>query len=152
MSRMKARRAAFEMIFEYGFGKHTAEDILATRRGEEQELDDYSVAMLIACENRRAEFDALIEKYSVGWTVQRMSSVTAAVLRLALCELLCSEDVPTSVALNEAVELAKQYEGEECASFVNGVLGSIVRDLPPKAADANPPENKPAEAEEKAEE
>ena len=152
MSRTKARRTAFEMIFEYGFGKHTAEDILATRRGEEQELDDYSVAMLIACENRRAELDALVEKYSVGWTVQRMSSVTIAVLRLALCELLCAEDVPTSVSLNEAVELAKQYEGEECASFVNGVLGSVVRDLPPKAADANPPENKPAEAEEKAEE
>ena len=149
MSRTKARRTAFEMIFEYGFGKHTAEDILAVRRGEEQELDGHSVAMLIALENRRGEIDALIEKYSVGWTVQRMSSVTAAVLRLALCELLCAEDVPTSVTVNEAVELAKQYEGEECSAFVNGVLGSIVRDLPPKAADSGPQE-KPEE--EKAEE
>ena len=148
MSRMKARRAAFEMIFEYGFGKHTAEDILAVRRGEEQELDDHSVAMLVACENRRAEIDALIEKYAVGWTVQRMSSVTVTALRLAVCELLCADDVPTSVTVNEAVELAKQYEGAECSSFVNGILGSIVRDLPPKAADAKPEESEEEKAEE----
>ena len=138
MNRVKARRTAFEMIFEYGFGAHSAEDILALRRGEDAELDDYSVAMLVACENRRAEIDALIEKYAVDWTVQRMSSVTVAVLRLAVCELLCAEDIPTGVTVNEAVELAKQYEGEECSAFVNGILGSIVRDLPPKAADAKP--------------
>lgn len=138
MNRTKARRAAFEMIFEYGFGVHSAEDILAIRRAEEEELDDYSVAMLIACENRRGEFDALIEKYSVGWTVQRMSSVTAAALRLALCELFCADDIPTGVTVNEAVEIAKQYEGEECSAFVNGILGSIVKELPPKDADANP--------------
>ena len=147
MSRTKARRTAFEMIFEYGFGRHAAEDILAARRGEEQELDDHSVAMLVACENRRSEIDALIEKYAVGWTVRRMSSVTVAALRLAVCELLCADDVPTSVTVNEAVELAKQYEGEECSAFVNGILGSIVRDLPPKAADAMPevPEEEKAE-------
>ena len=138
MNRTKARRTAFEMIFEYGFGAHSAEDILALKRGDDAELDDYSVAMLVACENRRAELDALIEKYSVGWTVQRMSSVTAATLRLALCELLCADDIPTGVTVNEAVELAKQYEGEECSAFVNGILGSIVKDLPPKAADAEP--------------
>lgn len=145
MGRVKARRTAFEMIFEYGFGKHTAEDILAVRRGEDDQLDDYSVAMLIACENRRAEIDALIEKYAVGWTVQRMSSVTVAVLRLAVCELLCAEDIPTGVTANEAVELAKQYEGEECGAFVNGILGSIVRELPAKAADAAPAEEKTEE-------
>ncbi len=148
MSRTKARRTAFEMIFEYGFGKHTAEDILAARRGEEQEPDAYSVAMLAACENRRAEIDALIEKYAVGWTVQRMSSVTVAALRLAVCELLCADDIPTSVTVNEAVELAKQYEGEECSAFVNGILGSIVRDLPPKAADAKPEEPEEEKTEE----
>ena len=145
MGRVKARRTAFEMIFEYGFGKHTAEDILSVRRGEDDQLDDYPVAMLIACENRRAEIDALIEKYAVGWTVQRMSSVTVAVLRLAVCELLCAEDIPTGVTVNEAVELAKQYEGEECGAFVNGILGSIVRELPAKAADAAPAEEKTEE-------
>ena len=145
MNRVKARRTAFEMIFEYGFGVHTAEDILAIRRAEEAELDDYSVAMLIACENRRAELDALIEKYSVDWTVQRMSTVTVAALRLALCELLCAEDIPTGVTVNEAVELAKQYEGEECSAFVNGILGSIVKDLPHTAADAKPEETETKE-------
>lgn len=140
MSRTKARRTAFEMIFEYGFGRHAAEEILAARCGEEQEPDGYSAAMLTVCENRRAEIDALIEKYAVGWTVQRMSSVTVAALRLAVCELLCADDVPTSVTVNEAVEIAKQYEGTECSAFVNGILGSIVRELPPKAADAKPEE------------
>ena len=142
MNRTKARRMAFEMIFEYGCGSHTAEDILAVRRAGEEELDDYSVAMLIACENNREKVDALIEKYSVGWTVQRMSCVTIAALRLAVCELLYDEKIPTGVTVNEAVELAKTYEGEECSAFVNGILGSIVRDLPPKAADAAPAEEK----------
>ena len=145
MNRVKARRTAFEMIFEYGFGVHSAEDILAMRRGEETELDDYSVAMLVACENRRAEIDALIEKYAVDWTVQRMSSVTVAVLRLAVCELLRADDIPTAVTVNEAVELAKAYEGEECGSFVNGILGSVVKDLPPKAADVKPEETEAKE-------
>ena len=146
MNRVKARRMAFEMIFEYGFGNHSAEDILALRRAEETELDDYSVAMLIACESRHSEVDAVIEKNSVGWTVARMSYVTAAVLRLAVCELLCADDIPTRVTVNEAVELAKGFEGEECASFVNGVLGAVVNELPKKAVD-----DLPQPAEDKAE-
>lgn len=145
MNRVKARRMAFEMIFEYGFKKHSAEDILVLRRSEDTELDDYSVAMLITCENKAREIDALIEKNSVGWTVQRMSHVTVAVLRLAVCELLCADDIPTGVTVNEAVELAKNFEGEECSAFVNGVLGAIVKQLPKKEVDAEKPEKKAQE-------
>ena len=125
MNRTKARRMAFEMIFEYGSGNHTAEDILAVRRAGEEELDDYSVAMLVACENNREKVDALIEKYSVGWTVQRMSCVTLAALRLAVCELLYDEKIPTGVTVNEAVELAKKYGEAKSYAFVNSVLGKI---------------------------
>ncbi len=133
MNRVKARRVAFEMIFEYGFFNHGVEQILEVARECYEDLDDFSVQMLIACDSKLSEFDAVIEKNSIGWTVPRMSRVTAATLRLAVAELLSESDIPVSVTVNEAVEIAKVYEGEECSAFVNGVLGSIVKGLPVKS-------------------
>ena len=133
MNRVKARRVAFEMIFEYGFFNHGVEQILEVARECYEDLDDFSIQMLIACDSRLSEFDAVIEKNSIGWTVQRMSRVTAATLRLAVAELFSESDIPVSVTVNEAVEIAKVYEGEECSAFVNGVLGSVVKELPVKS-------------------
>lgn len=130
MNRVKARRLAFEMIFEFGFGSHTAEQILAIARSEfEEQPDDFSVKMIIECENHLSEIDAIIESNSVGWKIKRMSRVTAAALRLAVCEFLYAEDIPVSVSINEAVELAKKYESDECAAFVNGVLGAVAKTI-----------------------
>ena len=135
MNRVKARRLAFEMIFEYGFMNHSVEQILEVAHDYVEEIDDFSINMLVACDKRLSEFDALIEKNSIGWTISRMSRVTAATLRLAVAELLSDEDIPTSVTLNEAVEIAKIYEGEHCSAFVNGVLGAIVKEIPEKGGE-----------------
>ncbi len=137
MSRVKARRLAFEMIFEYGFFNHGVEQILEVAHDYVDQIDDFSVNMLLACDKRLSEFDALIEKNSIGWTIQRMSRVTVATLRLAVAELLSEEEIPVSVTVNEAVEIAKIYEGEECSAFVNGVLGTIVKELQLKCEEEN---------------
>ncbi len=76
---------------------------------------------------RQAELDAYIEKYAVGWKLERISKTALAVLRVAIYEILFVGDVPEGAAINEAVELAKGYDEPETVSFINGVLGAFVR-------------------------
>lgn len=71
--------------------------------------------------------DDLIQRHATHWTVERMARTDRNILRMALCEILYLEDVPDSVAVNEAVELAKLYGDADSGKFVNGVLGNIVR-------------------------
>ncbi len=73
-----------------------------------------------------AELDGYIEKYSRNWEFARISRVAAAILRTAMYEILYMPDVPYKVAANEAVELAKTYEGRDIAGFVNGILASFI--------------------------
>ena len=72
-----------------------------------------------------AEIDGKIEQASDGWKIDRISCVSLAVLRLAVYEITRREDIPGIVSVNEAVALAKKYDGEEAAPFVNGILGGI---------------------------
>lgn len=80
------------------------------------------------------ELNGEIEKYARGWSVDRISRIAATILRCAMCEILYVDDVPPAAAANEAVELAKRYEEPETAAFINGILGSFIRDKLPEAA------------------
>ena len=77
--------------------------------------------------SHRDELDAYIEKYSKGWKLSRISKTALSLLRTALFEVIYMDDVPDSVAINEAVELSKGYEDMETVSFINGILGSFMR-------------------------
>lgn len=79
------------------------------------------------------EVDALIAENTVDWSIDRISRVDLAILRVAVYEMLYREDVPTGASINEAVELAKRFGGERSYSFVNGILGTIAKTLPEKA-------------------
>ena len=126
MNRTKARQKAFSMVFELGFGHHSAEKIIeVSSLNDPNSVDDYSKSALLCIGRNLSDIDAFIEKYSVGWALSRMSMVSVAILRLAVYELMYMPDIPVSVSINEAVELAKRYEGEECASFINGILGTL---------------------------
>ena len=82
------------------------------------------------------ELNETIEKYSHDWKVDRISRVAASILRCAIAEILYLDEVPVSVTINEAVELAKGYEEPETVSFINGILGSFVRaEVEPTAAE-----------------
>ena len=78
-------------------------------------------------EEKLPEIDAKIEELCVGWKKERIGKVELTILRLAVYEALFDEDVPTNVAINEAVELAKKYGGDDSPSFVNGILGKLVK-------------------------
>lgn len=92
---------------------------------EDGEPDDYSRGLAQGVEECLTEIDSIIAATSEHWTVGRMPLVDRNILRMATYELLHVEEVPHSVAINEAVELAKVYGGEDSSKFVNGVLGRI---------------------------
>jgi N utilization substance protein B len=76
-----------------------------------------------------ADIDKLLQAYLTGWRIERLSKVDQQILRLAVYEMVYRDDVPARVAINEAIELAKRFGGEESGKFVNGVLGKMIRQL-----------------------
>jgi len=86
------------------------------------DLEEYAVKLACGVEEEQEQIDALLSEVSVGWPVHRMSAVDRSILRLALYEMLYMDDVPPEVAVNEAVELARGFSGEESPAFVGGVL------------------------------
>lgn len=127
MNRTKAREYAFVLLFEYKFQPEEIETILSDfveefNPGQQQSYIERVVRGVV--DNLEA-IDEKIDAVSMDWKVERMSCVSIAVLRLAVFEILFCEDIPSVVAVNEAVSIAKKYDGEEAAPFVNGILGKI---------------------------
>lgn len=89
---------------------------------------EYLSNVISAVNDNLSEIDARIERNSRGWSLSRISGTALAVLRVCTAEILFLDDVPNSAAINSAVEIAKGYDDEQTVSFVNGVLGSIVRE------------------------
>ena len=128
MTRKEAREEAFILIFEKEFNNDSLDDILQCAvEVRDIEPDDYIKTVFFGVYENTAEIDAVIAEKAVGWSLQRISKTALAVLRLALYEIRFMEDIPESVSINEAVELCKKYATKEDASFVNGILASVVR-------------------------
>lgn len=130
MKRRTARENAFIAAFEASFRPEELADIIAgSRELAEYAVDDYGQALLLNLEAHKEEIDALIASKLKDWTLPRLPRVNAAILRLAVAEMRFSgqEDMD-SIVINEAVELAKKYAGDEDYQFINGVLGAISRD------------------------
>ena len=79
--------------------------------------------------NREEDLNEQISKFAIGWDITRISKLARCILQLAIYEILYVEDVPTGVAVSEAVRIAKKYDGDDTGSFVNGILGSFARSL-----------------------
>ena len=90
----------------------------------------YIDSVVSGVSNRAEDLNAHIQKYSIGWDVSRISRLTRCIMQLAIYEILYVEDVPTGVAIYEAVRLAKKYDGDDTGAFVNGILGSFARGIP----------------------
>lgn len=131
MTRRQAREQAFTLIFEKSFHPEiTVEEIIsAAVEARYLQTDEFAVLLAKTVDEKQSEIDSMIEQNAIGWRKDRISRVSLSLLRLALCEMLYIENVPTSVSINEAVELAKIYASQEDASFINGVLGTVSRQL-----------------------
>ena len=158
MTRGNARELAVHLIYGRVFTGEEPEQVVSTRLDKEyyenlkEENEVYSDrpsraqlryidSVVAGVANREEDLNAQISKFSIGWDISRISKLARCILQLAIYEILYVEDVPTGVAVSEAVRIAKKYDGDDTGSFVNGILGSFARSL--TAAEA--PEEKPAE-------
>ena len=126
----------FDSFFsEEHYSTLAAEDELFSEYPDNKQLE-YIRTLTSLMEEKRNEIDAYIESYAKGWRPERISKTALAVMRCAVCEILYVEDVPASVAINEAVELDKGYDEPDTVAFVNGVLGGFMRGEFASKADA----------------
>ncbi len=145
MTRNTAREIATHLAYELSFIDVPVEAFLDERLSEEnfealaQEYDLYSVKpnakqvqyvrrLVSGVAEHAAELDTYIEKYAKGWRFERISLVASAIMRVAMYEILYMPEIPNGVAINEAVEIAKKYESPEVVRFMNGILGSFLRE------------------------
>ena len=131
MDRTGARAAAMKLIYEWQMGGDGGEDTrmgLLGIRPDENEAD-FMDALVAGVQEHVSELDATIEKYAANWRIDRIERVTLAVLRLAVYELTYEKELPSSVAINEALELTRTYASPQSVAFVNGILGSVQRAL-----------------------
>ena len=108
------------------YSKLSGENDVYSDRPSKQQLR-YIDSVVSGVANRTEDLNSQIQKYTIGWDVSRISRLTRCVLQLAIYEILYVEDVPTGVAISEAVRLAKKYDGDDTGAFVNGILGSFAR-------------------------
>ena len=148
MSRKTARRHAFHLIYQIPFHLAGGASSLAGLKAhyydfllhDSKEIDDlgnlkrptgrdadYVERAVWGVFEKLDEIDGVIEQFLKGWTIERINKVDLALLRLSIYEMLSLDDVPLGVAVNEAVDLAKEYGSDDSPSFVNGVLGGVSR-------------------------
>ena len=128
---ISATNASAEALLEHTFDEDyyeslAKEDELFSEYPDEKQLD-YIKKMVSGISTHSIELDDYIEKYSKGWQFSRISRTALAIMKTAMFEVLYMPDVPNGVSINEAVELAKKYDGTDTASFVNGILGSFAK-------------------------
>jgi N utilization substance protein B len=146
MTRANARELAVHLIYSQSFTGEEPQDLIAARLekeyyqklAEENEIYEerpsrpqraYIDGVVSGVANRCEELNETIQQFSIGWDVTRISRLARTIMQLAIYEILYIEDVPTGVAVSEAVRLAKKYDGDDTGSFVNGILGSFARSL-----------------------
>jgi N utilization substance protein B len=133
LERTRSRRQALQILYQRDITGDSVMLILNTKAYsiEDGEPDDFCRAILSGVEEHLDMIDEMLGLVSENWSVARMPLVDRNILRLATYEILYDFDVPASVAINEAVELAKVYGGEDSSKFVNGVLGRIAERTAP---------------------
>ena len=152
MTRANARELAVHLIYGREFTREEPEQVVSIRldkeyysqlSGENEIYAErpsraqmaYIDKVVSGVANREEELNATIQQFSIGWDVSRISRLTRAVMQLAIFEIQWVEDVPTGVAVSEAVRLAKKYDGDDTGAFVNGILGAYARSLAAPAAE-----------------
>ncbi len=144
MTRSHAREIAIHMIFSLSFGNMKAEELLEQQLNRErfeelsadmplygmypnEKQEQYIRNLVKGTFEHGYELDDYIARYAKGWNFARIPRMAAAIMRTAMYEILYMPEIPNAVAVNEAVEITKNYEAQEVVSFVNGILGTFVR-------------------------
>ncbi|HET9919620.1 MAG TPA: transcription antitermination factor NusB [Ktedonobacteraceae bacterium] len=127
-TRRQARMIALQTLYEYDTAHHDLEEVLQ-RHVEERHLQpkvvEYARELVMGVRDHLAEIDAHIQSAAREWPLHQMARIDKNILRLAIYEILFNNTVPAKAAINEAVELAKQFGSDTSSRFINGVLGTI---------------------------
>ncbi len=130
MTRSEQREEVFILTFEKTFHNESVEEVIELAkelRGEK--INDYIENEVKGIFDNIETIDKLIEENSIGWKISRIPRVNLCIMRICIYEMMFDDTVPVGVAINEAVELCKKYSSEEDKKFVNGILGTISRNL-----------------------
>lgn len=154
MNRRKSRELVMKLLFQMAINKEDFKDVIANLK-ENIELDkselqitgiegkneidpenidlkdidmEYVIRLLKGVQENKETIDNEIENHLINWKLNRLSKIDTAILRVCTYEFLYEENIPKSVSINEAIELAKRYSGDKSAAFINGVLGSMIKE------------------------
>ena len=143
MGRRASREIAMKLLYQLEIQKNDRDDQVKMSLEENilSENDSKYISDIIdGVQKNLSYIDKLIEKHSKGWKINRLSKVDLSILRLSIYEISYREDIPHNVSINEAVELAKKYSGEEAGAFINGILGKVTR-IPIVPGESDPLDN-----------
>jgi len=146
-SRREARRTAIDILYQADLTEADPSLVLAEWQEAGRPVSPFTRELVDGVEAALPEIDLLLEEHTEGWTVARMAALDRTILRVAIHELRHRTDVPTSVAISEAVEAATDLSSEGSPRFVNGILGKIASEMRP-AADQDPGVSEGAEGSE----
>ena len=129
MTRKQAREEAFILVFEKEFNDDSLQDVLSLAEEiRDIQADEYIKKVFFGVYENIEAIDEMISNNAVGWSIKRITKTALAILRLAIYEIKYYDEIPVSVSINEAVELAKKYATKEDASFINGILSTVCKD------------------------
>ena len=133
LNRREAREAILQSLYSVEVGKNTTQEatkhILKYKITDDRDTLKFSERLLLITVDNRDEYDEIIAKHINNWEVNRLAIIDKLILRMAICELLNFEEIPTKVSINEAIELAKLYSTRKSSKFVNGILDAVLNDL-----------------------
>lgn len=132
MIRRQAREAVLKALFAHDIGKmkpSRALDYVLSESPLPEAGAAFARELLMGVVQEQEDLDPIIDRYAVGWRVERMAAIDRNILRIALYEILHRPDIPAGVSVNEAVELAKRFGDTDSPKFINGILGQVVRHM-----------------------
>jgi N utilization substance protein B len=126
-ARSKARKRALDFLYEADIKKVQASELFGVRGAAELSQEPYVLTLISGVAEHINKIDELIITYAQGWDMDRMPPIDRNILRIAIYEILWAADIDLQVACDEAVELAKSISTDESSSYINGVLGRIIK-------------------------
>ncbi|HYE75811.1 MAG TPA: transcription antitermination factor NusB [Blastocatellia bacterium] len=141
-ARRKARECALQMLFQYDVSRQPLNELVETYWGEmaeaAEDVREFATELAVGAITHQTEIDERIRLRTEHWRIPRMAVVDRNLLRLAVYEFLFQDQTPKTVAINEALEIARRFSTQEATQFINGILDAIKRDLDNEAQNPEP--------------
>jgi N utilization substance protein B len=135
-AKRRAREAALQMLYQCEVGRSAAVESIASYWPSHdaddplpERLREFANGLVRGTLDRREEIDRLLAAHAQNWRIERMTVIDRAILRMAVNEMLSEPDTPSRVIINEAIELARTFSGDDAVGFVNGVLDAVRKEL-----------------------